>query len=61
MTLMMILVITDTDDDFGDYLHYDDDDESLARFLLIIPHSCWRRQLIKGWLAGAVAILQDAD
>ena len=60
MTLMMILVITDTDDDFGDYFHYDDD-ESLARFLLIIPHSCWRRQLIKGWLAGAVAILQDAD
>ena len=57
---MMILVITDTDDDFGDYFHYDDD-ESLARFLLIIPHSCWRRQLIKGWLAGAVAILQDAD
>ena len=60
MTLMMILVITDTDDDFGDYFHYDDD-ESLARFLLIIPHSCWRRQLIKGWLARAVAILQDAD
>ena len=59
--IVTTFLIDDTDDDFGDYFHYDDDDESLARFLLIIPHSCWRRQLIKGWLAGAVAILQDAD
>ena len=58
--IVMTFLIDDTDDDFGDYFHYDDD-ESLARFLLIIPHSCWRRQLIKGWLVGAVAILQDAD
>ena len=58
--IVMTFLIDDTNDDFGDCFHYDDD-ESLARFLLIIPHSCWRRQLIKGWLAGAVAILQDAD
>ena len=59
--IVMTFLIDDTDDDFDDYTHYDDD-ESLPRFLLIIPRGCWRRQLIKGWLAAcADAILQDAD
>ena len=59
--IVMTFLIDDTDDDFDDYTHYDDD-ESLPRFLLIIPRGCWRRQLIKGCLAAcADAILQDAD